>query len=335
MMKKIINLGVIGSGAIAENFLNAASNFKNLNFHTFYSRNKDTAEKFKNKYDFNKASTSLDEMSKDTELDAVYIASPNAFHHDQAILFLENKKHVLCEKAFASNYTQALNIINTAKKNNVVIMEAMRLTCLPNFINVKNNLHKIGKIRRYFASYCQYSSRYDKFKDGIIMNAFKKELSNGSLMDIGVYCLSPLINLFGKPHDIKCNAFLLNNGVDGQGSAILNYGDMDAVILYSKIANSNIPSEIQGEKGSIIIDKINTFKNVKLIYNDGTVENLSENQYDNDMYYEIEEFIKLIDCSDIKATYSSLNTLDNTLDTISTIDSIRNKLDIVFPADKV
>lgn len=114
--EKIINLGVIGSGAIAENFLDAASNFKNLNFHTFYSRNEDTAKKFKNKYNFYKASTSLNEMSKDKELDAVYIASPNALHHDHAILFLENKKHVLCEKAFASNYVQALNIINTAKK---------------------------------------------------------------------------------------------------------------------------------------------------------------------------------------------------------------------------
>ncbi|MBZ9690456.1 Gfo/Idh/MocA family protein [Clostridium sp. M14] len=334
-MKKIINLGVIGSGAIAENFLDAASNFKNLNFHTFYSRNEDTAKKFKNKYNFYKASTSLNEMSKDKELDAVYIASPNALHHDHAILFLENKKHVLCEKAFASNYAQALNIINTAKKNNVVIMEAMRLTCLPNFINVKNSLHKIGKIRRYFANYCQYSSRYDKFKEGIIMNAFKKELSNGSLMDIGIYCLSPMINLFGKPQNIKCNTLFLSNGVDGQGSSILDYGDMDAVILYSKIANSNIPSEIQGEKGSIIIDKINTFKNVKLVYNDGTIENLSENQYDNDMYYEIEEFVKLINSSDVKATYSSLNTLDNTLDTISTMDSMRNKLDIVFPADNI
>ncbi|MBN1044364.1 gfo/Idh/MocA family oxidoreductase [Clostridium botulinum] len=334
-MKKIINLGVIGSGAIAENFLDAASNFKNLNFHTFYSRNEDTAKKFKNKYNFYKASTSLNEMSKDKELDAVYIASPNALHHDHAILFLENKKHVLCEKAFASNYVQALNIINTAKKNNVVIMEAMRLTCLPNFINVKNNLHKIGEIRRYFASYCQYSSRYDKFKEGIILNAFKKELSNGSLMDIGIYCLSPMINLFGKPQNIKCNTLFLSNGVDGQGSAILDYGDMDAVILYSKIANSHIPSEIQGEKGSIIIDKINTFENVKLVYNDGTIENLSENQYDNDMYYEIEEFIKLINSSDVKATYSSLNTLGNTLDTISTMDSIRNKLDIVFPADNI
>lgn len=58
----------------------------------------------------------------------------------------------------------------------------------------------------------------------------------------------------------------MNLGV--KGSAILDYEDMDGVILYSKIANSNILSEIQGEKGSIIIDKINQqlIKNIHHFY---------------------------------------------------------------------
>ena len=272
-------------------------------------------------------------MSKDENLDAIYIASPNAIHHDQAILFLQNKKHVLCEKAFASNYKEALNMINTAKENNVVIMEAMRITVTPNFKILKDNLHKIGEIRRCFASFCQYSSRYDKYKEGTILNAFKKELSNGALMDIGVYCLAPIINLFGPPNNIKSNTFLLSTGVDGQGSAILDYGTMDAVLIYSKIANSYIPSEIQGEKGSIIIDKMNNFENIKIVYRDGTVEDIGVKQHENNMYYEIEEFVKLVELSHSNAVYSSFNTLENTLNTMLTMDKIRQDLNIVFPAD--
>lgn len=96
-------------------------------------------------------------MAKDKSLDAVYIASPNAIHHDQAILlFLQNKKYVLCEKAFVSNYEEALNMINTAKKNNVVIMEAMRITVTHNFKILKDNLHKIVEIRKCFTSFFQY-----------------------------------------------------------------------------------------------------------------------------------------------------------------------------------
>lgn len=48
-------------------------------------------------------------------------------------------------------------MIESAKENNIVLMEAMRLTVLPNFLQVKKNLYKIGNIRRYFGSYCQYS----------------------------------------------------------------------------------------------------------------------------------------------------------------------------------
>lgn len=332
-MKKIINLGVIGSGFIVDNFLEAASEFENLNLHTFYSRSESKAISFKEKYKFDKYSTCLEDMAKDKNLDAVYIASPNAIHHDQAILFLQNKKHVLCEKSFASNYKEALNMINTAKRNNVVIMEAMRITVTPNFKILKDNLHKIGEIRRCFASFCQYSSRYDQYKEGTILNAFKKELSNGALMDIGVYCLAPIINLFGLPNNIKSNTFLLNTGVDGQGSAILDYETMDAVVIYSKIANSYIPSEIQGESGSILIDKMNNFENIKIVYRDGTVENIGVKQHKNNMYYEVEEFIKLVELSHREAVYSSLNTLDNTLNTMLTMDRIREDLNIIFPAD--
>ena len=103
--------------------------------------------------------------------------------------------------------------------------------------------------------------------------------------------------------------------------------------MYSKIANSYLPSEIQGENGSIIIEKLNNFSKVKIIYRDNTVEDIGVDQFENDMYYEIEEFIRLVENSHSEAIYSSVNTLDNTLNTMAVMDKIRNQLGIVFPAD--
>ncbi|HSQ89547.1 Gfo/Idh/MocA family oxidoreductase [Romboutsia sp.] len=329
-MSSKINLGIIGSGFIVKNFIEASKLIDDINLHAFYSRNIDTATKFKNEYNFTKTYTNLDDMANDKELDAIYIASPNSIHHLQAIKFLKNKKHVLCEKAFASNSNEVEDMIKTAKENNVLLMEAMRLTVLPNFLQVKNNLHKIGKIRRYFASYCQYSSRYDKYKEGIILNAFKNELSNGSLMDIGVYCIAPMVNLFGVPKNILCNALMLESGVDAQGSAIFKYDDMDGVIMFSKISNSHLPSEIQGENGSIIIEKINNFSSVKIVYTDGSTEDLTLSQYENDMYYEISHFIDLIKSN---KTYSNLNTLENSLSVMNIMDTIRKQIGLYYPAD--
>lgn len=328
-MKKI-KLGIIGSGNIVKNFIDAAQSITDCEIYAFYSRSIDTAKEFQNQYNIPNIYTDIDEMSQNSALDAIYIASPNAIHYSQTVKFLENKKHVLCEKAFASNKKEVQSMIQTAKDNNVLLMEAMRLTVLPNFIQVRDNIHKIGKIRRYFSSYCQYSSRYDKYKNGIVLNAFKKELSNGALMDIGVYCIYPMIALFGKPDAILSNAIFLDSGVDAQGSSIFNYKDMQGTIMYSKISDSHVPSEIQGENGTIIINKINTFKDVKIIYKDGSIEDLTVQQHDNDMYYEIYEFINLIKN---EALSSKLNTLENSSIAMEVMDEIRSQINLVFPAD--
>ena len=64
-------------------------------------------------------------MAVSDQLDAVYIASPNSFHADQAITLLNHGKHVLCEKPFASNAAEVELMIAAAKRNDVLLMEAI------------------------------------------------------------------------------------------------------------------------------------------------------------------------------------------------------------------
>ncbi|MGG7176824.1 Gfo/Idh/MocA family protein [Clostridium paraputrificum] len=329
-MGKKIRFGIVGTSAITEWFLNGAAKVNDFELVAVYSRNIEKAREFGKKYGARLFFSDLDEMSKSKEIDAVYIASPNSLHAKQAIICMNNKKHVLSEKAFASNTLEARKMIDAANINNVLLMEAMKTTMLPNFNIIKNNLHKIGKIRRYFASYCQYSSRYDKYKSGIIENAFKPELSNGALMDIGVYCIYPMVALFGKPQSIKAQSYMLETGVDGEGSILFNYGDFDGVIQYSKIANSYLPSEIQGEEGSILIEKINTLKKVTIIYRDGSEEIISQEQEDDDMCYEIQEFISLIQ-NNVKE--SQVNSHYNSLKVIEIMEEARKQIGLVYLAD--
>ncbi len=293
MEKKVVKFAVVGTNTITEWFLNGAKVVEGFKLQAIYSRTKEKGEAFARKYGVLKVYTNLEEMAKDQEIDAVYIASPNALHAEQSILFMQHGKHVLCEKAFASNLKEVEKMIEVAKSNNVVLMEAMKTTLFPNFKEIIKNIDKIGKVRKYFSSFCQYSSRYDKYKEGVILNAFKPELSNGALMDIGVYTIAPMVVLFGKPKEIKAMGYKLETGVDGSGTIAFKYEDMDATVMYSKISNSYVQSEIQGEKGSILIDRINSMNSVKIIYKDGTEEELTKKQYKDDMCYEIEEFIKI------------------------------------------
>ncbi len=110
---------------------------------------------------------------------------------------LEHKKHVLCEKVMAVNEAEVRSMIDCARRNQVVLLEAMRPDFDPAFDIVEQNLNRIGRLRRATFEFCQYSSRYDKFREGIVMNAFDPTLGNAAVMDIGVYCINSLVRLFG------------------------------------------------------------------------------------------------------------------------------------------
>ncbi|WP_026582322.1 Gfo/Idh/MocA family protein [Bacillus sp. J33] len=327
----MVRFGVVGTNWITEAFLKAAAQLEDFRLTAVYSRTEERAKEFAGKYGADKIFTDLETMAKSGEIDAVYIASPNSLHAEQAIIFMNNKVHVLCEKPIASNTKELRKMIDAAKENHVLLMEALKSTFLPNFKAVKENLHKIGQVRRYFASYCQYSSRYDAYRQGTVLNAFKPELSNGSLMDIGIYCVYPLVTLFGKPAEIKATGYRLESGVDGEGSIVLTYPDMDAVVIYSKIANSSLPAEIQGEDGNIVIDKIHTPEKVELHYRSGEQEDLTQKQLSDSMYYEAKEFIELIKAG---KTESDINSFSNSMITMEIIEEARKQIGVIYPADQ-
>lgn len=326
----MIRFATIGTNWITDRFIEAAAQIEDFKLNAVYSRTEKKAFNFAEKYNIDNYFSNLEEMAASDLIDAVYIASPNSLHAEQSILFLENNKHVLCEKAIASNQKELKKMIETAKKNDLLLMEAMKSSFLPNYKLIENNIPELGRIRRVFFNYCQYSSRYDKYKRGENPNTFNPEFSNGALMDIGVYCIYPLINFFGMPESLQVESLILDSSVDGEGSIIFEYDSMDAVITYSKIADSYIKSEIQGEKANIVIDKIAEPEEVILIEREAGKRKLSRNQEYEVMYYETKHFIDLIKAGKVE---SPVNSYELTLKVMKIMDIIRERSGIIFPAD--
>jgi scyllo-inositol 2-dehydrogenase (NADP+) len=327
----MVRFGIIGTNWITDDFIKAGRDADGFSVTAVYSRTEERAKLFAEKHNIPHTYTDIAQFAQSDAFDAVYIASPNSLHAQQAKLCMSHGKHVLCEKPIASNAAETRVMFETARKHDVLLMEAMKSTMVPNFLAIQENLSKLGKIRRYFASYCQYSSRYDAYKGGALPNAFNPDFSNGSLMDLGIYCLYPLIVLFGKPDRIQATAIKLESGVDAQGSILLQYADMEAAVMYSKISNSSIPSEIQGEDASMIIHRISQPAKVEIVYRDGKTEELTEPQHSNTMVYEIREFIGLIRDG---RTESTINSFANSLAVMEVIDEARRQIGLVYPADR-
>jgi scyllo-inositol 2-dehydrogenase (NADP+) len=325
-----IRFGVVGTNWITDRFVQAGLESEEFILTAVYSRTEEKGKSFAAKYAGASIYTNLEEMVSSSEVDAVYIASPNSMHAEQAIICLNHGKHVLCEKPIASNSNELRRMIEAARNNDVLLMEALKSTCMPNFRIIKDNLYKIGRVRRYFASYCQYSSRYDAFRQGTVLNAFNPAYSNGSLMDLGIYCLYPMVALFGKPQSVQATGIMLSSGVDGEGSMVMRYEDMDAVVMHSKIADSYLPAEIQGENGTLVIDKINQPYQVRIHYRDGTVEELTQPQVFEAMYYEIEEFITLLKNGERE---SSINSHATSMAVAEVMEDARAQIGLRYASD--
>ncbi|GAB6261962.1 Gfo/Idh/MocA family protein [Photobacterium sp. 53610] len=291
----MIRVGTIGTNWITDRFIEAVLQTGKLNPTAVYSRTIEHAEHFARKHGIRHCFDQLEDMANSDLIDAVYIASPNSLHAAQAELFIRAGKHVIVEKPMASNIEEVDKLIALAKAHNVVLFEALKTTYIPNFEVIRNSLNKIGRLRKAYFNFCQYSSRYDKYLNGENPNTFNPEFSNGSLMDIGVYPLSVAIALFGEPMSFTAQGTLLDSGVDAHGTLVLHYGDFDAVISHSKVSDSMLPCELQGEQGTLVIDAIADCKKVVIYRKDEPEVTLSRYQAKNTMQYEAAAFAQLIE----------------------------------------
>ncbi len=327
-----LKIGMIGTNFISDDFCEAAAQVPGAELFAVYSRKQETGDAFAAKHNIPRVYTDYDEFL-DSGLDAVYVASPNFAHCSQTLKALDHKKHVLCEKVMAVNEQEVRSMIDCARQNNVVLLEAMRPDFDPAYDLIEQNLPRIGKLRRATFEFCQYSSRYDSFREGIIQNAFNPELGNAAVMDIGVYCIHSLVRLFGAPKNVKAFSTKLSNGFDGSGIVLLEYEDMTAEAVYSKIAVSVNPSVLQGEDGSIMIDYISKPESVSLRLREsardtlagGAIEKLPYTPVKNNMIFEIQEFLKLVEKKDADHKY-----LKHSLDTIRVLDEVRRQTGIRF-----
>lgn len=324
-----MKFAVVGSNFVADWFIQAGKRCEGFELYAVYSRTEARAREYSARHSAPVYYTEFEQLEADPLIDAVYLASPTSCHAEQAIRLMRAGKHVLCEKPMAFNMMQFTDMVHTAEEHHVTLLEAMRSDYSPGFLAVREGLKKLGTIRRASLRFCQYSSRYDNFKHGIIENAFRPDIAGGAVMDIGVYPIHAMIALFGAPHAIRSLVIPLHTGVDGAGSVLFDYGEMLGEVTYSKITDSNLPCEIQGENGNLLFDRITNLSKAEIHYRDGSTEIVYEQEPDDEMRYEIKAFLH----------YASSCVLPEqelviTRQALVCMDAIRKDAGILFPADK-
>lgn len=324
----MIKYAVIGTGWIAKSFVEGTKLVDGLEFAAIYSRSKEKGEAFANPFGGAEVFDNIDDLAE-SDVDAVYIASPNSLHYSQSKLLLQSGKHVICEKPITVEPEELEELRALARSKNLVYMEAIMYMHLPARRILKAAVENLGEIKTAHFDFSQLSSKYPALKRGELPNIFNPEFATGCLMDLGIYCVYPALDLFGEPKKITSTAGFLSTGADGYGTTVFNYEDKQVTLTFSKVGQSRFGSQIFGDNGTVATPSISKLTNVSYFDNDGNETELTPDLEKHVlMSYEAQNFYNYITNSEARKELEKINDL--TLAVSKAMKTIREKTGIKF-----
>ncbi|KEP74175.1 hypothetical protein HR12_17415 [Microbacterium sp. SUBG005] len=315
----MIRIGIVGTSSISERFAEAVGVVDGTVVSRVASRDAGRARVFADAIGAPATVTGFDDLLAADDVDAVYLASPNAVHAAQISAAVDAGIPTLVEKPAVLSAAEWDVLVGRARERGVVLLEAMRTAYDPGLAAVRELLPRLGTVRRVSLRYEKRSARYDHVLAGERTNIFDPALGGSALRDLGVYPLHALVRLFGAPRAIQGARVGIASGTDGLGSALAVYDGFVADIAWSKITDTALPSEIQGEDGSLVIDAIDAPRRLTLTPRGEAPHGVAVDAPGNPMVGEVERLRQAIEGADVSddqdLTSTTLRLVDELLAT--------------------
>ena len=259
-----IRWGILGCGKIAKKFASDLRLVKDASLVAVASRDEQRAKEFAKMYNAEIAFSSYEALVESDRVDVIYIATPHGLHHEHALLCLNNKKPVLCEKALALNSAQVKEMIDVSRSNKVFLMEAFWTKFLPQYQKVAELVNRgdIGSLKMIQADFGFRAEQPTP------QRLYDPKLGGGALLDIGIYPVFLAISLLGRPNDIEAVMSPYPSGVDEQIAAVLRFNNGAIAITSATFAAwTPVEATIVGTNGYIRMTNRfhNAVSNIELV----------------------------------------------------------------------
>lgn len=319
-------IGILGLGGIARKMAATVSLTEGAVLYAVGSRDIKKAEAFAKDFGAAKAYGSYEDLAADPDVQLIYIATPHAFHAENALLCLEHGKHVLIEKPAAANKEQAEQIFEKARKKKLFAGEAMWSRFQP----IQRTLEEIIKSGAIGEVTCVTANT------GGAMTAVPRlalpELAGGALLDVGIYPLNFASMIINEPiKKITGTAVLTEKGVDGQNAFIITYesGKM-AVLGSSMLSEMNSLGVVCGTRGRIEADFVINIRSLKVINDEGE-KTISRPPQETGFEFELKSAIKAIENG--QSEYAEMPHSE-TVKMLEIMDGLRAEWGVRYPFEK-
>jgi predicted dehydrogenase len=327
-MDKIIRWGILGTGKIAKAFATALREVPDVELAAVASRSLDSATEFAGQFGVQRAHGSYQALADDAGVDAIYIATPHAMHHENAIMCLQGGKALLVEKAFTLNRRQAQEIVDLARQRKLFVMEAMWTRFQPAILEARRlvDMGEIGNVRNLQADL------------GFVADAgpehrlFNPALGGGALLDLGIYPLSMAAFFLGPVKGARGYGELAPNGVDVQANFVLQH-ESGALSACSCSLNARTPATLSicGDKGFLRLHgRFHHAERFTVVLNDGGEQEFHFPRIGNGYAHEAMEVGR---CLREGLLESPEMPLDESVSLMGVLDDLRAQLGVRYVVD--
>jgi predicted dehydrogenase len=327
MSSRIYNWAFVAAGGMARVMARDLSFASNTRVHSVFSRTQASMQEFSKEFGGCRMFSSIDELLADSQVDIVYISSPNHLHYPQAKLALEAGKPVLCEKPFTLNAGQLAELIEIARSQKTFLMEAMWIRWLPIVVKLRQVLADgvIGELHLLKAS---FHARLSSAPEGRIYNL---AMGGGSLLDLGIYPISFASMIFGQqPEEIASHAKIGPTGIDEHFGAIFHYPGGMALVSAGVDVSAIDDISIHGSAGSIRVEHPWKLRQLIIEPREGRSETITLPLKGKGYSYQAEEVMA---CLDEELLESPRMQLEESLQIMRTLDSLRSQWGLTFPGE--
>ncbi len=242
---KIVRTGIVGTGRIVPRFMSETKFVSGISVECAYNPVGNNVEAFAKKHDITVYTNSYEEFL--SNVDAVYIASPNETHYEYAKMALEAGKHVLSEKPLAFTKAESQELYGIAQENGVVLMEAIKAAYCPGFQQLINAAKsgKIGDIIDVEANFTRLASLGSRERTDARYG--------GAFLEFGPSTLLPVIKLMGGDYkELHIDTLTDDNGVDIYTKVNIKYDNGFATMRTGVGVKTEGQLVVSGTKGYII-----------------------------------------------------------------------------------
>ncbi len=326
MTSRDIRWGIAGTGAIAAGFSEALGQVEGAALHAVGSRNLATAEAFGERFGIPRRYGSYDDLARDAELDVIYVATPQSRHAADAISFLQAGRHVLCEKPFALDASEARSMAEAAEANDRFLMEAMWTRFLPAYRRLAELLRD-GRIGEVLLVEGDFGFRRDFDPEHRL---FRQDLGGGGLLDLGVYPLQLCSFVLGPPVAVAARGVIGSTGVDEIVCAVLEHpGGAMGVIKAGLRVGMACTGRIAGTHGVIELPALMHCPDTLVVSDIGGSERLDLSYEGSGLRFEIEEVQR---CIRAGLRVSEVMPVAESISLMETLDTIRAQIGLQFTA---